>query len=163
MTNRVDNKNYINHLKLVGLFATILFMFLLTYLLMWNPYTLYFDRPEFSSTPYERRESFAELAALFNFLILLGLTVFSVVRFWKKKKFVLLTPVVGVVTLIFLLQMNKYYPDSNSEYTKYGYRFLEQRWHHKGDNNFKRFKSEKRFEQYSDNKQIIWQLDSVSK
>lgn len=163
MKSPLRNKNYINHLKLVGLLGTLLFMFLLTYMLMWNPYSLYFDRPEFSSTPYDRRELFAGLTALFNFLILLGLTVFSIIKYWKEKKFVIWTPFVGVATLLILLHLNEFYPDSISQYTKDGFQYLEQGWYLDNENTFKRFKSEKPLKNYSDHRQIIWRLDSISK
>ena len=137
-------------------------MCLLTYILMWNPYTLYFYRPEFSSTAYQRRELLAGLSAIFSFLLLLVMTIFSVIKFRKQKKFVIWTPLIGVVILLILLRMNKFYPDSNSEYTKDGFQYLEQRWYLDNENIFKRFKSEKPLKEYSYHKTIIWKLDSIN-
>ena len=163
MNNLFKNKSYINHLKLLGLLLTILFMCLLTYGLMWNPYRLYFDRPELSSIPYDKRELFAGLTALTNFLILLGMTFFSVFKFWKQKKFVVWAPIIAVATLLLLLRMNDFYPDSQSEYTKDGFQYLEQHWYLDNENTFKRFKSEKPLNKYSDHRTIVWQLDSIQR
>lgn len=162
MNNPLNNKSYSDHLELIGFLFTILCTSLLAYMLMWNPYSLYFDRPELSSTPYDRRELFAQLAALFNFLLLFALTVFSVIKFWNQRKFVIWTPIMGVATFVLLLQMNEFYPDSHSEYTKDEFQYLEQRWYLDNENIFKRFKSEKPLNHYSDPKHIIWQLDSIN-
>ncbi len=162
MRKPFSKENYINHLKLLGLLATILFMCLLAYFLMWNPYALYFNRPEFSSTPYDKRELFTGSITLINFLILIGLTIFSIIKYWKQRKFVIWTPFIGLITLFILLKMNKYYPDSQYQYTKNGYQYLEQRWYLEGENTFKRFKSEKPLSNYPNHKSIIWTLDSLS-
>ena len=163
MNNPLKNTSYINHLKLVGLLLIILFMFFLTYLLIWNPYSLYFNRPEFSATPSDRRELFSGLAAFTNFILLVGLTVFSIIKFWRKRKFIIWTPLAGILTLLILMRMMTLFPDSHFEYTKDGYRYLEQKWHKDNEVVFKRFKSEKPINSYSNHRTIVWELDSISK
>lgn len=159
--NIFRNKTYADNLKLPGLLLVILFLCILVCMLMWNPYSLYFNRPEFSEIPYKRRELLAEIAAVVNLIILIWLGVISIIQFWRHRKFVVWTPLVLVATLLILSRINKLYPDSESEYTKDGYRFLEQGWYMGNERTFKRFKSEKPYESYSDDRAIIWKLDSI--
>jgi hypothetical protein len=147
-----------------GLVAfTILLNCFLVYFLMWNPYSLYFDRPEFSHTPYTRRESYAGLTALFNFLFLLILTILMIRSFNRKRRFFILAPLFSGLTLFLLLYVQAYYPDSVSQYTKDGFQFMEQTWYLDNNHLYKRFKSDRPVMTYSDSREIVWQLDSISK
>jgi hypothetical protein len=154
---------YRNHIILFLVLLTILFNCLLTYGLLWNPYTLYFDRPEFSTTPFATRDFYAGATAITNFVILLGLTIVMVIKYWKVKRFFIVTPLFSLLTLFLLLQVQTFYPDAETEYTKDGYQYLEQRWYLKSENTFKKFRSDKPLSIYSGNhRAIIWQLDSIS-
>ena len=51
---------------------------------MWNPYTLFFDRPEFSTILFNIRNAYAVLAAIVNFLFLLILTLLMLLKFKRK-------------------------------------------------------------------------------
>jgi hypothetical protein len=152
-----------NHIILLLVLLTILFNCLLTYELLWNPYTLYFDRPEFSKTPFETRELYAVVTAIANFVILLGLTVVMAFKYWKAKRYFIPAPIFSLLTLFLLLKVQTFYPDAETEYTKDGYQYMEQRWYLNNESIFKKFKSDRPLSVYSGNhRAIIWQLDSMS-
>jgi cellulose synthase/poly-beta-1,6-N-acetylglucosamine synthase-like glycosyltransferase len=160
--NPLSNKNYINHLKLLVILLIIMFNLLLTYILMWNPYTLFFKRPELSNINFETRDYYSSIIALVNFILLFGLTIVTIIKFWKTKRIFWITPLFSGATLFLLLHVQKYYPDADSRYTKNGYIYLEQSWYMNGRNTFKRFKSEQPSHKYSNDQTIIWHLDSIS-
>ncbi len=151
-----------NNIILLLVLLTIVFNCFLIYGLLWNPYNLYFDRPELSSTPYETREIYAKSATITNLIILLGLTVIMVFKYWKTKKFFLPAPLFSLFTFLILLQVQSFYPDSQTSYTKDEYRYLEQSWHLKGNNIFKKFKSDKPENAYPEHRAIIWKLESIN-
>lgn len=150
-------------INLVIVILTILFNCLLTYELIWDPYSLYFDRPEFSKINFNSRDNYAASVAGINFLLLLTLTVLMIRKIKKTDQLLIVSPLFSGLTLFLLLHIQSYYPDSETEYTKHGYRYLEQRWYLHNKNVFKRFKSGKPLNAYSDHKTIVWQLDSSSK
>ena len=155
---------YRNHILFLILLLTILFNCLLTYVLILNPYTLFFERPEFSETSFEKRDFYAVAYAITNFIILFGLTIVMVIKYWKVKRIFILTPLFSLLTLLLLLQVQTFYPDSESEFTKDGYIYLEQKWNNKSKTIFKKFRSVKPLSKYSKNRRaIIWQLDSISR
>ena len=105
---------------------------------------------------------YASIATNLNFLILLGLTILMIIKFWKYKQIFWITPIFGGLTLGLILHIQNYYPDANSSYTKNGYHYLEQSWYLDGEDVFKRFKSDKPINTYSDERTIVWHLDSIS-
>lgn len=149
-------------MKLTGIILTCILNLLLCYALLWNPYSLYFDRPEFSHTPFELRERYAAIAILINLFLLIGTMVWMFIRYLKAQRFVILAPACSVVTLILMLFVQSYFPDGQAEYTKDGYRYLEQSWYLDQKPTFKRFKSAKPDSIYKDYRTVIWILDSVS-
>jgi hypothetical protein len=128
---------------------------------MWNPYSLYFDRPELSHMRYEIRENYSVIVAVVNFVILFLLTVIMIIKLWKQKRLFIWAPLFSLLTLLLILHVQTYFPDSIREYTKDGYQYLEQAWYLKGNNTFKRFKSDTLLNVYSDHREIIWRLDTM--
>lgn len=149
-------------MKLIGVILTCLLNLLLCYALLWNPYSLYFDRPEFSQTPFELRERYAAIAILINIVLLIGTMTWMFIRYRRTERFVILAPACSVVTLISVLYVQRYLPNGQAEYTKDGYRFLEQSWYLDQKPKFKRFKSAEPDSFYKDRRTVVWILDSVS-
>jgi hypothetical protein len=152
-----------NYIILGIIILTILINCFLVYGLLWNPYTLFFDRPEFSTIRFNTRETYAGLAATANFLCLLMLTILMILKFKKKKRLLLISPLFSGLTMFLLFHLPTYYPDSETQYTREGYQYIEQRWYLDNNNVFKRFKSDRPLSTYSDDRTIIWHLDSLSK
>ena len=94
---------------------------------------------------------------------MLGLTIIMVIKFRKNKQLFIWTPLFSVLTFFVLMQLNKLYPDTENSYTKDTYQFLEQSWYSETDTVFKRFKSDKPLQDYSDFKEVILTLDSIKK
>lgn len=154
---------YRNHFILLLVILTIIFNCLLATSFIWSPYNLYFERPEFSKTPFETRDLLSKAATITNFVILFGLTVVMIIKYWKTKKYFLPTLLFSLLTLVIMLQLDTYYPDAEKEYTKNGYQYLEQEWYSDNESIFKRFKSDKPLKAYNGNyKAVIWQLESIS-
>jgi hypothetical protein len=146
--------------KTIGVLLTLLFNCLMTYYLMWMPYSLYIERPEFSHIPFKLRETYSFIASIITFLILLALSIVMIYKLRKKEKFFFWAPLLSVLAFFLTHSMSKFYPDSTFEYTNNGYRYLEEKWYLDGKKTYKRFKSEKRFEEYSDSRSVVWTLDS---
>ena len=142
---------------------TVLLNCFLAYGLMWNPYTLFFDRPEFSTIRFNIRDAYAELAAVANSLFLILLTILTFLKFKRQKSLLLISPLFSGLTLYLLLHLQTYYPDSETQYIKEGYQYIEQRWYLDNKNVFKRFKSDRPLTTYTNDRTIIWHLDSLSK
>lgn len=135
---------------------------LLIYSLLWNPYSLYFDRPEFSETDFPTRFANAFLASWGNIILLSGATVWMIVHYFRKKKLLFIAPVVSALTIFMMRHAQTYYPDSLSEFTGddgYGYRIEE--WYLEGKNIYKRWKSKKLANHYKYRENIVWKLDSA--
>lgn len=158
-----DKITRISYLKIFGLLLTCTLNVILCYLLLWNPYTLYFDRPEFSDTHFEKRQNYAAIATFINLAILVGMTILMIVRYLKFKRIFVLAPMFSVLTLMLVLHVQTFFPDAESEYTKEGYRYLEQSWYLRGRSSYKRFKSDKPFDFYKDHRTVVWRLDSSAK
>lgn len=149
-------------MKLSGIILTCILNLLLCYALLWNPYSLYFDRPELSQTPFELRERYAALAIAINIALLIGTTAWMVIRYWKAQRFVIWAPVCSVLTLILVLYVQRDLPNGQSEYTKDGYRYLEQSWYSDQEPIIKRYRSAQPDSFYKDYRNIVWILDSTS-
>jgi hypothetical protein len=158
-----DKITRINYLTLLGVLLTCSLNAILCYLLLWNPYTLYFDRPEFSRTHFETREKYAAIATYLNLAILAGMTIVMIVKYGKSRRIFVLTPIFSILTLILVLRVQIFFPDAESEYTKDGYRYLEQSWYLRGRSSYKRFRSDKPFDFYKDHRTVVWRLDSSAK
>ena len=130
---------------------------------MWNPYTLYFDRPELSYITFEKRDLYASIAAITNFVLLIILTILMILRYKKSKRLLIISPLFSGLTMFLLFHVQTYYPDAQTEYTTDGYQYKEQSWYLHNDSTFKRFKSYQPLSKYSDDRAIIWHLDSLSK
>ena len=84
--HRQNKLMFRNYIILLLIILTILFNCALIHGLLWNPYILYFDRPEFSKTSFEARDLYAEVTTYTNLIILLGLAVVMVIKYYKEKK-----------------------------------------------------------------------------
>ena len=155
--DKIARKNYF---KLIGVLLTCTLNLVLCYLLLWNPYTLYFDRPEFSRIDFQTREKYAAIATCLNLAILAGMTILMIVRYGKRRRIFVPTPMFSVLTLFLVLHVQTFFPDAESEYTKGGYRYLEQSWYLRGKPIYKRFRSERPFDFYKDHRTVVWRLDS---
>ena len=158
-----DPQSNIEFIIRIGLIVTLIFTCFTGYLLLkMNLYSLYFKRPEMSYLPLNTRNLYINIASIGNLVIIVGLLGISVYKFWKKKAFFIWTPLVVLSSFILLMSMSQYYPDSQSQYLKEGYLYWDQTWAREGNESFKRFKSQKSISEYTDLKNIVWELDSTS-
>jgi len=123
---------------------------------MWNSYSLYFDRPEFSFISYETRQTFISTSIILNFIILWGSLILTIIKFRRKKVFSLIAPLASGLTILAMYHVKSYYPDSNSEWTKNGYQIKKQHWFN-GDEKFtKIWRSKDSLEKYDSHNDIVW-------
>lgn len=105
--NPLDNENYLNHLKLLGVLFTLMLNFILIYVLIFNPYAWYFDCLFFSGTSDATLQVFAITATILHLILIIGLTVILIFKYWKKKKFFVVAPIFSFLTLYFILQLER--------------------------------------------------------
>ena len=148
---------------MTGIIVVIFFNLLLTYLLMWNPYSLYFNRPEFSETNFETRDNLALTTAIMNFILIWGSVIWAVLDWKRKKIFNILAPILSGLTFWILMEVQDYYPDAHSEWTENGYQIKTQKWYLDGDKIYKRWKSRDSLKTYDNHREIIWELNSIKK
>jgi hypothetical protein len=89
----LENEKYLHHLKLLGVLFTVMMNCILVYVLIFNPYALYFDRLFFSETSEATLHILAISATLLNLILIIGLMVIMMIKYWKKKKFFVLAPI----------------------------------------------------------------------
>ena len=163
MLKKRDPQSNIEFIIRIGLIVTVIFACLVAYLILWmNLYSLYFKRPEMSYLPLKDRNLYIRIVSIGNIVIVLGLVGISVYKFWKKKAFFIWTPIVVFASFILLMSMSQYYPDDQKQYLAGEYLFWDQTWAREGNESFKRFRSEKPINNYTDLKDIVWKLDSAS-
>lgn len=105
--NPLDNEKYLNHLKLLGVLFTLMLNCLLVYVLVFNPYAWYFDKLFFSGTSDETLHVLALTATILNLILIIGLMLIMIFKYWKKKKFFVLAPIVSFLTLYFILYLER--------------------------------------------------------
>lgn len=150
-----------DHIFFAGFLALLVFNFFLTYMLMWNPFSLYFNRPEFSEIHFETRDKLVLVISLLNFIVLWGATILML-AYWKKKNWLkFFAPIVSLMTFWLFMEIQDFYPDANSEWTENGHQIKVQKWYLDGENVYKRWKSQDSLKAYSNHYSIIWKLDSI--
>lgn len=147
-------------IKVFGQILIIIFSVIVCYWLLYNPYSLYFYRPELSEIPFKKREFYVTILTLTHLLILIGLNIFSIIRLLKRRQFVIITPLFCIITIYIHICLNNLYPNSKIEYTNDGFRYLEHRWTSGNKKTYKIFKSKEPFESYQNENEIVWQLES---
>ena len=130
---------------------------------MWNPYSLYFDRPEFSETHLTTRDNYALIATIANFILLWGTLIWAIIVWYKKSKFSFIATIMSVLTFWLIMKVQDYHANMNSEYTENGYQYKVQKWYLDGDNVYKRWKSQDSLKTYNNPREIVWELDSMKK
>ena len=149
-------------LIIIGIFVIVLLNLFLTYILAWNPFALYFDKPEFSNTHFEIRERNAYFVTVINIILLWVGTIWTIRNYIKKGKFSFIAPVISIATICILIALNQFYPDSLQEYTKEGYQILEERFSTTKGKVFKRWISKDSLKNIKNYKEIVWVLDSTN-
>ena len=130
---------------------------------MWNPYSLYFDRPEFSETHFTTRDNYALIVTIANFILLWGTLIWAIIVWYKKSKFSFIAPIISVLTFWLIMEVQDYYANMNSTWTENGYQYKVQKWYLDGDNIYKRWKSQDSLKSYDNHREIVWELDSMKK
>jgi len=151
------------HFILFGILGILVFNLFLTYGLMWNPYSLYFDRPEFSETHFTTRDNYALIVTIANFILLWGTLIWAIIVWYKKSKFSFIAPIISVLTFWLIMEVQDYYANMNSTWTENGYQYKVQKWYLDGDNIYKRWKSQDSLKSYDNHREIVWELDSMKK
>lgn len=151
------------YIILIGLIAVIACNILLTYVLMWNPYSLYFDRPEFSETHFETRDNLALIAVIVNFTLLWGTVIWALFDWKRRNRLSVVALIFSGLTFWILMEVQDYYPDAESEWTENGYKIKIQKWYLDGDKSYKRWKSQDSHMNYENHREVVWELDSISK
>jgi len=161
MSNNSLNLARINHVA--GVLGIAIFNCLMIYGLLWNPYTIYFNRPELSHIPYHTRDIIANFITIVHLLGLVAMTIWMLVRLIKMKRFLWIFPAISAISMLAVYFINDDYPSSQYRYIENNHMYYVQIWWLDGKNTYKRFKSEQPYskEDYSDS--IVWDLDSLSK
>jgi len=151
------------YIVLSSIAIIVIFNLFLSYVLMWNPYELYFNRPEFSETHYKTRDKLAFTISIIHFILLWAALIWTFTSWRVKNTINIIALIFSGFTFWMLMEVQEYYPDSNHEWTENGYRYKTQKWYLDGNRVYKKWKSRDSLENYNNHREIIWEFDSLSK
>ena len=142
--------------KLISVVITIVILtnIFQTYILLFEVYSIYFNRPEFSETPFKVRNSYSIIATITNFILLWGTTIWALIVFKKKNRLHLISITISILSFFILMNVQTYYPDSNLEWTENGHRYRIQKWYLGNEKIYKKWKSIEPFDNYKNQHDI---------
>jgi hypothetical protein len=133
------------------------------YGILLGQYYYYLNSPQFSHFDQHTLELFIKGATLGNVVLIIGTSVWMIIIFWRKGKFVFAAPITTGISVVMMIIIGYAQSDSYSEYAKDGFMYREEIWRlgNKVDK-FKRWKSADSCNKPDIGKKIVWELDSVN-
>jgi hypothetical protein len=132
------------------------------YALLLGQYHYYLQSPQFSHFDPDILVFIARLATFGNIVLIIGTSVWMIIKFCTRGQFVIAAPIATSITVIAMVIIMSLLPDSHFEYTKDGYLYREEIWR-LGDkvDKYKRWKSTNSVNKLDIHNKIVWQLDSI--
>jgi hypothetical protein len=148
-----------NRVLFISLFGLFIILNLVpTYLWLWGMSFIDLERPGFSSINVETRDT---LNSILRFILIVGIWLPILLVVWKRKwkiKALTIPAVISLILFVIMYKSQEVYPDEESQFTKNGYQYRNEKWNEKNQLKIVHWKSRDSFKNYISDRHIEWIL-----
>jgi glucan phosphoethanolaminetransferase (alkaline phosphatase superfamily) len=148
-----------NRVLFISLFGLFIILNLVpTYLWLWGMSFIDLERPKFSSINVETRDT---LNSFLRFILIVGIWLPILLVVWKRKwkiKALTIPALMSLILFVIMYKSQEVYPDEESQFSKNGYQYRNEKWNEKNQLKIVHWKSRDSFKNYISDRHIEWIL-----